>query len=297
MTSAGVPTASSARPFALYDLPAPAKLNLFLHVTGRRPDGYHLIQSIFMLVDWCDTLHLELRTDGKIARHDLPSAVGGSLPAEDLTLRAARAFQRATGCRLGVDITLSKSIPAQAGMGGGSSDAATCLLGLQRLWGTPLTADQRQRLALELGADVPFFLLGSHAWVEGIGEQLQPIELPEARFVVVKPSGNLSTPSIFASPALGRNSGTATIEDFAANGEGGVFGFGRNDLQAVAATLCPSMVESLDWLKKHGLEGRMTGSGSAVFAPLPPSVELGSGPAGSQVRSCSNLRAHPLAGW
>ena len=169
---------------ALYDLQAPAKLNAFLHVLGRRSDGYHLLQSVFMLIDWCDTLHLQVRTDGLISRSEEGCE---PLPADDLCVRAARALQQATGCRLGVHIHLVKRIASQAGMGGGSSDAATCLLGLMRLWDVSLPRERLLDLALQLGADVPFFLLGRHAWVEGIGEQLQPIELPDARFLVVKP--------------------------------------------------------------------------------------------------------------
>ncbi|WP_225981702.1 4-(cytidine 5'-diphospho)-2-C-methyl-D-erythritol kinase [Paracidovorax avenae] len=182
---------------ALHDLPAPAKLNLFLHITGRRPDGYHLLQSAFMLIDWCDTLHFELRADGGISRED----TGAGLPADDLCTRAARALQEATGTRQGAHIILEKSIPAQAGMGGGSSDAATTLLALNRLWGLGLGRVSLERIGLSLGADIPFFLRGRNAWVEGIGETITPLEnvhaLPESRFVVVKPEAGLDTKSIF----------------------------------------------------------------------------------------------------
>ena len=173
---------------ALYDVTAPAKLNLFLHITGRRADGYHLLQSVFMLIDWCDTLHFELREDGVISREDLTSGsdvafANEALPADDLSVRAARALQQATGTRLGTHIGLLKRIPAQAGMGGGSSDAAACLLALQRLWGVHLPAQQLHALALSLGADVPFFLSGGHAWVQGIGDVIAPLELPQADFL------------------------------------------------------------------------------------------------------------------
>jgi len=290
---------------ALYDVPAPAKLNLFLHITGRRPDGYHLLQSVFMLIDWCDTLHFELRRDGQITRTDLgdPAAAIASadaLPADDLTVKAARALQAACGTSLGVDIRLEKRIPSQAGMGGGSSDAASCLLALQRLWGVRLPAERLQALALSLGADVPFFLAGSHAWVEGIGEKISPLQLPNARFVVVKPAQGASTPAIFAAPELKRDTETATIQGFAANAEGQIFGFGRNDLQPVAQTLCPAISESLQWLESKGLQPRMTGSGSAVFARLPQSgsmPDFSGAPGNWQVRNCSNLESHPLAGW
>ena len=278
-------------------MPAPAKLNLFLHITGRRADDYHLLQSVFMLIDWCDTLHFELRRDGVISRTDLRMAVHQDLPAEDLSVRAARALQAATGTTLGVHISLEKRIPSQAGMGGGSSDAASCLLALQRLWGLRLPPAKLMALALSLGADVPFFLCGSHAWVEGIGELITPITLPAARFLVVKPAAGLSTQAIFSSPELKRDTKTATMLGFAANDNGRVYGFGRNDLQPVAEKLCPPMVQSLNWLTEQGLQGRMTGSGSAVFAQMPNEMTLSDAPGDWQIRQCGNLEAHPLAGW
>jgi 4-diphosphocytidyl-2-C-methyl-D-erythritol kinase len=283
---------------ALYDLQAPAKLNAFLHVVGRRSDGYHLLQSVFMLIDWCDTLHLQVRADGLISR----SQEGGEpLPPDDLCVRAARALQQATGCRLGVHIHLIKRIASQAGMGGGSSDAATCLLGLMRLWNSRLPPERLQALALQLGADVPFFLLGRHAWVEGIGEQLQPIDLPDARFLVLKPPAGLSTPAIFASPELRRDSKAATISGFAALEPDRIFGFGRNDLQPVAQKLQPEIGLGLQWLSDQGLQGRMTGSGSALFALLPAGrfadTEPGKPADGWTARVCSMLSMHPLAGW
>lgn len=282
---------------ALYDVPAPAKLNLFLHITGRRADAYHLLQSVFMLIDWCDTLHFELRRDGVISRTDLGTAVHQDLPAEDLSVRAARALQAATGTTLGVHISLEKRIPTQAGMGGGSSDAASCLLALQRLWGLRLPPAKLMALALSLGADVPFFLCGSHAWVEGIGELITPIALPAARFLVIKPAAGLSTQAIFSSPELKRDTETATMLGFAANDNGRVYGFGRNDLQPVAEKLCPPMVQSLNWLTAQGLQGRMTGSGSAVFAQMPNEMMVSDAPGDWQIRQCGNLEAHPLAGW
>ena len=282
---------------ALYDVPAPAKLNLFLHITGRRADDYHLLQSVFMLIDWCDTLHFELRRDGVISRTDLGMAVNQDLPAEDLSVRAARALQAATGTTLGVHISLEKRIPSQAGMGGGSSDAASCLLALQRLWGLRLPPAKLMALALSLGADVPFFLCGSHAWVEGIGELITPVTLPAARFLVVKPAAGLSTQAIFSSPELKRDTETATMLGFAANDNGRVYGFGRNDLQPVAEKLCPPMVQSLNWLTAQGLQGRMTGSGSAVFAQMPNEMMVSDAPGDWQIRQCGNLEVHPLAGW
>ena len=229
---------------SLYDISAPAKLNLFLHITGRRADGYHLLQSVFMLIDWCDTLHFELRSDGKITREDLTWA----LPEDDLSVRAARALQQATQCALGAHIGVAKSVPAQAGMGGGSSDAASTLLALNRLWKLNLSVEALSRIGLTLGADVPFFLGGRNAWVEGIGEKITPLELPATRLVVVKPEAGLETRLIFSDPTLKRDSETAIISGFAANTDGRIFNFGRNDLQAVAQKLCPGVTQALDWL-------------------------------------------------
>ena len=291
---------------AIYDVAAPAKLNLFLHITGRRPDGYHLIQSVFMLIDWCDTLHFELRNDGQITREDLidgdplQPAHHDELPADDLTVRAARALQTACATPLGVHIGLNKRIPSQAGMGGGSSDAASCLLALQRLWGVSLAPDALQKLALSLGADVPFFLSGGHAWVEGVGEKITPVSLPSAAFVVVKPPAGVSTQDIFTAPDLKRDSETATIQGFAANADGdknSLMEFGQNDLQPVALRMCPQIGQSLDWLAAQQLHGRMTGSGSAVFAQLPHDADLASAPGGWRVHKCSSLEIHPLASW
>ncbi|WP_027996837.1 4-(cytidine 5'-diphospho)-2-C-methyl-D-erythritol kinase [Simplicispira psychrophila] len=278
---------------ALYDVPAPAKLNLFLHITGRRPDGYHLLQSVFMLIDWCDTLHFERRPHAQISREDL----GSALPADDLTLRAARALQAATGCTQGAHLSVFKRIPAQAGMGGGSSDAASTLLALNRLWGLKLDLPDLSRIGLALGADVPFFLCGRNAWAEGIGERITPLEnasqLPKARFVVVKPTAGLDTKNIFSSPSLKRNSDSATILGFTATH----YDFGRNDLQRVAQTLCPDVTQALQWLASHGLHGRMTGSGSAVFAKIPQAIDFLDAPREWQIKVCENLMIHPLAGW
>lgn len=274
---------------ALYDIPAPAKLNLFLHITGHRADGYHLLQSVFMLIDWHDTLHFERRQDGHLSREDLLTP----LPQDDLILRAARALQHATGTPQGVHIGIEKHLPAQAGMGGGSSDAASTLLALNRLWGLGLGLEQLTRIGLTLGADVPFFLSGRNAWVQGIGEQITPIDLPRGRFLVAKPSTGLSTQEIFSAPDLKRDSNPAIITGFAAN----PFGFGRNDLQPVAQRICPGVTQALDWLAHHGLQGRMTGSGSAVFAYVPSSFEMDEAPQTLQARLCSNLEVHPLMGW
>lgn len=284
---------------AIYDLPAPAKLNLFLHITGRRADGYHLLQSVFMLIDWCDTLHVELRTDGQLSREDLTT----ELPPDDLVLRAARALQALAPAGMGAHIGVAKHIPAQAGMGGGSSDAATCLLALNRLWKLGLPLPALEKVGLALGADVPFFLRGHNAWVEGIGELITPIELPAAEVVVVKPDQGLDTKSIFLSPDLERATKPATISGFAAcsaQEAEQMFGFGRNDLQPVAQRLCPAVTQAIDWLGTKGLQARMTGSGSAVFAlnaAKSHEADLSDAPQGWSVRQCKNLSVHPLAGW
>ncbi|MBG9389560.1 4-(cytidine 5'-diphospho)-2-C-methyl-D-erythritol kinase [Caenimonas aquaedulcis] len=282
---------------AIYDVPAPAKLNLFLHVTGRRDDGMHLLQSVFMLIDWCDTLHFEVRPDATVSREDL----GRPLPPDDLVLRAARALQVASGTRLGAHIGIDKRLPEQAGMGGGSSDAASCLLALNRLWGAGLSLPALATIGLTLGADVPFFLGGYNAWVEGIGESLTPVRLPPGRFAVVKPPQGLPTAGIFGHPRLTRDSEPAIISGFAANpgpdAWNDIWKFGRNDLQGVAQELCPGVTQALDWLGSQGLSGRMTGSGSAVFAHLGAGKSLKAAPEGWLARECGNLEAHPLAGW
>jgi 4-diphosphocytidyl-2-C-methyl-D-erythritol kinase len=286
----------------LFDVPAPAKLNLFLHITGRRADGYHLLQSVFMLIDWCDTLHFELRHDGAISREDLTAT---HLPAEDLVVRAARLLQQATGCTLGVHVGLEKRLPAEAGMGGGSSDAATCLLALNRLWGLGLNRAQLAALGLQLGADVPFFIGGRNAWVEGVGEQLTPLSLEDARFVVVKPPGGASTQSIFSSPLLKRDTKPAIIQGFAANDASeplkhsiqSILDIGHNVLQPVAQALCPDVGHCINWLQGHGLQGRMSGSGTAVFAQIRQSLDLSDAPGNWLVKDCKNMDAHPLLEW
>lgn len=278
---------------ALYDILAPAKLNLFLHITGRREDGYHLMQSVFMLIDWCDTLHFEVRPDGQISREDL----NVTLPDNDLIVRAAKALKLAGNTDLGVHIGIKKSIPSEAGMGGGSSDAASTLLALNRLWNLKLPLATLNAIGLTLGADVPFFLQGHNAWVEEIGEKITPVSLPSARFLVAKPHQGLATAQIFSHPELKRDTETAIISGFAKH----PFQFGRNDLQGVAQTVCQGITDSLNWLETLGLHGRMTGSGSAVFAVLPeaglPSVNLAGVPEKTVFRLCHNLESHPLSGW
>ena len=274
---------------SLYDVSAPAKLNLFLHVVGRRSDGYHLLESVFRLIDWCDTLHLEIRTDGEISREDLNC----TLPEQDLIVRAARSLQQFSGTPLGAHIGVHKSIPAQAGLGGGSSDAASTLLALNRLWRLGLDRSSLMAIGLQLGADVPFFLGCNNAFVSGIGENLHPILLPPAQYLVVKPQTGLDTGRIFSHPQLKRDSETTIITGFAANADWSC----RNDLQEVARSLCPDIDEAIDWLRIQGLSGRMTGSGSAVFAELKSAMVFDNVPGEYQVRVCDGLAAHPLLGW
>lgn len=283
----------------LCNLPAPAKLNLFLHITGRRVDGYHLIESVFQLIDWQDTIHLALRSDGVISREDLlPS--DAPLPQDDLCTRAARALREATGCTLGAHIKLEKRIPSEAGMGGGSSDAATCILGLNRLWNLRQPLSKLEQIGLALGADVPFFLRGHNAWVSGIGEQIAPLPAgmldADQHFLVIKPERGLPTPAIFGHSALKRDTPNAIILVFAEN----PYNFGCNDLQAVGELIEPQVHQGLALLKQQGLKPRMTGSGSAVFAPVSRSFSLSSYfdtsaiPANWQQKVCKSLKEHPL---
>ena len=243
------------------DYPAPAKLNLFLHVVGRRPDGYHLLQSVFTLIDRCDRVRVKVREDGEIRRlSDLP----GVAPDEDLVVRAARLLKEASGTSLGADIEVDKAIPMGGGLGGGSSDAATVLLALDRLWGTGFGPEALGELAPSLGADVPFFLFGEPAWVEGIGERLQPVDLPDRWYLVLVPPVEVPTREIFAAPELTRDTEALKMEDFSAQAPAGQARF-RNDLEAVVIKRFPQVASHLEWLRQHG-DARMTGSGACVFA-------------------------------
>ena len=295
---------------SLIDIPAPAKLNLFLHVVGRRADGYHLLESVFVLIDWQDTLHVERRSDGQLARHDL----GDPLPPDDLCLRAARALQGASGTSFGADISILKRLPAGAGMGGGSSDAASVLLALNRLWGLNWPRSRLLPLAQTLGADVPFFVFGRNALVQGIGEQLSPLELPVQTYAVVKPMASIATASIFGSPLLRRDTPSVilmgSLDSTALAGVGGSggphAGFGHNDLQPPAEAACAEVAQAARWLEQQFGNSRMTGSGSAVFARVGadvcipatwPSGGAQALPEGWVGRLCRSLPQHPLLGW
>lgn len=293
---------------SLLDIPAPAKINLFLHITGRRADGYHLMQSVFVLLDLCDTLHIETRADGRISRADIGSSTQGSdpLPDNDLCVRAARLLQATTGCTQGAHIQLEKRIPTQAGLGGGSSDAASTLLALNKLWRTRLSRQELTAIGLQLGADVPFFLLGDNAWVEGIGEQLTAIDYPPTPFMLLKPPVGLSTIQIFKDPNLKRDTKPATIADFLAAPKR----FGQNDLQDAAVAYQASSAsgneigQALEVMQNQFGNSRMTGSGSTVFSWVPPEQashlphiqpgNLGLNDALWIGRACRGLPQHPL---
>jgi len=234
--------------------PAPAKLNLFLHVVGRRQDGYHLLQTAFRFLDYADELSLRVRADGAIRR---TSALDGVPEEQDLSVRAAQALQRATGCREGVDIGIVKRLPMGGGLGGGSSDAATTLIALNRLWRTGLRRDRLQQLALTLGADVPVFVFGRNAFAEGIGERLQALRLPPAWYLILAPELAVSTAEIFSAAELTRNTNAITIAAFSV-------GQGRNDLEPVVCRRYPQVARHLEWLRRYG-DARMTGSGACVF--------------------------------
>jgi 4-diphosphocytidyl-2-C-methyl-D-erythritol kinase len=237
--------------------PAPAKLNLFLHVTGRRPDGYHLLQTLFRFIDLHDTLHFTLRKDGAVRR---TSAVEGVAEEQDLCVRAARLLQSETGCALGVDIAIEKHIPLGGGLGGGSSDAATTLIALNRLWSLGLPRTRLMQLGLRLGADVPVFVFGENAFAEGVGEKLQACLLPEAWYVVLFPPVQVPTAQIFGHPELTRDTVSITMRALSER-----HGDLHNDLQSVACKLYPEVERHIAWLGNFG-RATMTGSGACVFA-------------------------------
>jgi len=272
-------------------VPAPAKLNLFLHVTGRRPDGYHTLESAMVALDHGDTLTLTRRDDGQIVRRtDLP----GVAPDDDLAVRAARALAQATGTHLGADIDVVKRIPQGGGLGGGSSDAASVLLALNRLWRLDLRRDALMQLALPLGADVPFFVFGGPAIARGIGERLDAITLPARWVAVIAPPVAVPTAAVFASAELTRDTPSAKISVFSE-------GYGRNDLQPVAVSRFPAIADALAALRRCSPEARMTGSGGCVFAPFVSEAEareaFAGRPAGMRGFVARTLARHPLAGF
>jgi 4-diphosphocytidyl-2-C-methyl-D-erythritol kinase len=242
--------------------PAPAKLNLFLHVTGRRADGYHLLQSAFQLIDRCDSLDFAVRGDGLVERtNDLPG-----VPAEtDLAVRAARLLREAAGRpELGASIAVNKILPMGGGLGGGSSDAATTLMALNHLWQTGLNRQQLLDLGLRLGADVPFFIFGRNAFAEGVGETLAPLATADCWYVVIEPGVSVPTATIFSSPELTRDTKAVRITDFPDAANQIASNFGKNDLEMVATRHFPQIAEAVEWLGSFG-NARMTGSGACVF--------------------------------
>jgi 4-diphosphocytidyl-2-C-methyl-D-erythritol kinase len=234
--------------------PAPAKLNLFLHVVGRRGDGYHLLQTAFRFIDYGDELTFAVRADGAIRR---VTPMQGVPMEQDLSVRAARALQLETGCKEGADIGIIKRLPMGGGLGGGSSDAATTLIALNRLWRTGLSRARLQQLALGLGADVPVFVFGKNAFAEGVGERLQALQLPPAWYLVLVPELAVSTAEIFSDAELTRNTNAITIAAFSV-------GLGHNDLEPVVRRRYPQVARHLEWLHRYG-DARMTGSGACVF--------------------------------
>lgn len=321
----------------LYDIPAPAKLNLFLHVVGRRPDGYHLLQTLFRFIGLYDTLHVEATGDGRIER---TAGLAGVAAEDDLVVRAARALQAATGTRQGARIAVEKRIPAGGGLGGGSSDAASTLIALNRLWKTGLSRADLMRLALPLGADVPVFVFGQAAFAEGVGERLSPVDLAPQAYLVAQPKAAVPTAAVFADPDLTRDSKLVKIADFsdllktesdagADAGAAGALGsralqaakpavwFGRNDLEPVVFKQFSPVREAAEWLGGQGVAVRMSGSGACLFgqySSLPEALlaqkeiaakmrlaQSESQTQGScpvaQVHACAGLDDHPLRHW
>jgi 4-diphosphocytidyl-2-C-methyl-D-erythritol kinase len=298
----------------LYDVPAPAKVNLFLHVVGRRADGYHLLQTVFRFIDLCDTLHIESRADGIIRR---AGPVVGVPVDQDLALRAARALQIATGTQQGAQISSETRSPLGGGLGGGSSDAASVLIALNRLWATGLSRQALMALALSLGADVPLFIFGQSAFAEGVGERLTALTLPERAYLVVQPDVSVSTAEIFSDPDLTRDTSLVKIEKFTSlstpylNGGGG-----KNDLAPVVYRKYPQVAETARWLTEQGMQVRMTGSGACLYVEyakfcqavlaqqeitatmrLADKASNQTHPRLGLVQACSGLLEHPLRNW
>ncbi|MGB4334629.1 MAG: 4-(cytidine 5'-diphospho)-2-C-methyl-D-erythritol kinase [Chromatiaceae bacterium] len=267
--------------------PAPAKLNLTLRVLGRREDGYHRLQTLFQFIDYCDWLSFAPRADGQIR---LLTEIPGVSAASDLSVRAARRLQAATDCQLGVDLSLDKRLALGGGLGGGSSDAATTLVALNRIWGTGLTEDDLAALGLALGADVPVFVRGRAAWGEGVGEHLTPVEVPEPWYLVMAPACAVSTAAVFADPELTRNSPSIKIADFLAGDD-------RNDCLDLVRLRYPAVADALDWLGAFS-RGRLTGTGACVFAAFGSAGEaqavLNQAPAGLRGFVAKGLNRSPL---
>ncbi|MDO8346343.1 MAG: 4-(cytidine 5'-diphospho)-2-C-methyl-D-erythritol kinase [Rugosibacter sp.] len=269
------------------DWPAPAKINLFLHVVGRRADGYHLLQTVFRFLDFGDTLRCEPRTDGRIV---LATPLPGVPPETNLTVRAAASLRAATGATAGITLHVEKRLPMGGGLGGGSSDAATTLMALNRLWNTGLDSLQLQRIGLALGADVPIFVHGHAAFAEGVGERFADVALPAAWYLVLVPAVAVPTLEIFRSTQLRRDTPAIAAADWRP-------GFGHNDLETVAGALYPEVKRHLDWLRQYG-DARMSGSGSCCFVEFVQEsaarASLAALPADMRGFVAAGLDRHPL---
>lgn len=277
-------------PTALLRVPAPAKINLFLHIVGRRPDGYHLLQTAFRMLDWGDEITLRRRDDGLILR---TTEVPGVPVEADLVVRAARALQAASGSALGAEIGVDKRIPMGGGLGGGSSDAASVLVALNRLWACGLSRERLQEIGLTLGADVPFFIFGQTAFAEGVGEALQPLSVPPAWYLMVAPNVSVPTAEVFSAEELTRDSEILIMRAFAMHTT-------RNDMQATVCKKFPEVAEALVWLSQYGA-ARMSGSGACIFAPFDSKEKAeqvaAAAPQGLKVWVAEGLDRHPLQDW
>ena len=269
--------------------PAPAKLNLFLHVVGRRPDGYHLLQTVFRFIECADYLRFAPRADGEIV---LATPTPGVAEEDDLTVRAARLLQAHTGCRQGASITLRKHLPMGGGLGGGSSDAATVLLALNHLWQTGLPRSELERIGLALGADVPVFVHGRNCFAEGVGERFIDLELPAATYLILHPAAHVPTAAIFGAATLCRDTPPLDPSQWRP-------GIGHNDLEPVACAAFPPVAAALDWLRGFAPEAMMTGSGACVFAafadPAAAQAVFDQRPSGWRGWVARGLAQHPLA--
>lgn len=286
---------------SLHGCPAPAKLNLFLHVNGRRADGYHLLQTVFQLLDRGDVLDFDLRADGAIRR---VTEVPGVPEEQDLIVRALRLLQQAHvarhgGAPPGVDVAIKKILPMGGGLGGGSSDAATALMAVNAMWGSGLSRDELMALALPLGADIPFFIFGDNAFAEGVGEALQPVATANCWYVVIEPGVAVPTAAIFSSDRLTRNTKPVRIADFSRHlsSRTDMSEFGQNDLQAVATHLFAPVAQAVNWLGQFG-DARMTGSGACVFCAFSSEREadavVGQIPPVWRAWKAKSLAVHPL---
>jgi 4-diphosphocytidyl-2-C-methyl-D-erythritol kinase len=270
---------------------APAKINLFLHITGQRADGYHTLQSVFQLLDFYDTIHIKPTQNGEIKRM---SEISGVPESQDICALAASALQRETGCKLGCEYSVEKRIPMGGGLGGGSSDAATILLALNKLWSLNLNREELIKIGLSLGADVPIFIFGQNAWAEGVGEILTPIELVPYFYVVLTPPVHVPTAQVFANPALTKDTKPLKIADFSGVIDSSLF---RNDLENIVCKEFPAVASTLEWLNQYG-QARMSGSGASVFVAVDSLAKaneiLTQKPVNARGFVAKSLKQHPM---